>query len=336
MKQHQELLELSQLKPSNETEIITSPTNLIQFSPAIVSKSNGTLIITLQTSTAASETHDANITDTAHGTDLTSTHYEIVEEPHVYGKTASTAQILDECPTRINSISIEREFNELNDITGDSDTECNEDNDENATTTTINHVEQEKFKEFPKLIEDSKLLYVFEFSKFAISSAQNNTNVKYSAEIIFFVYLWFPKRFKGHDLLNMISKFYRLECDQWYVGISNLIFIFWKKIQTKDFLKIVLNICSEGQERPMFECLSDLCQHYVDVHQIKGYVVCCGLKLIKPRAMALHMARHLQPDAFKCPECNKMLTCPKILQHHMQNHLPESQRPLACPQCPRR
>lgn len=52
--------------------------------------------------------------------------------------------------------------------------------------------------------------------------------------------------------------------------------------------------------------------------------------------MALHMARHIQPDAFKCPECNKLLTCPKILQYHIQNHLPESKRPLACSQCPRR
>lgn len=52
--------------------------------------------------------------------------------------------------------------------------------------------------------------------------------------------------------------------------------------------------------------------------------------------MAMHMARHLQPDAFKCHLCNKMLTCPKILQFHIQNHLPEIERPLACPECPRR
>lgn len=52
--------------------------------------------------------------------------------------------------------------------------------------------------------------------------------------------------------------------------------------------------------------------------------------------MALHMARHLQPDAFECPECKKMLTCPKILRYHLQNHLPESERPLECSQCPRR
>lgn len=79
-----------------------------------------------------------------------------------------------------------------------------------------------------------------------------------------------------------------------------------------------------------------LFQHYADEHKMKGYVVCCNIKLIKLRAMALHMARHLQPDAFKCNQCGKMLTCPKILQYHIQNHLPESKRPLACSQCPRR
>lgn len=90
------------------------------------------------------------------------------------------------------------------------------------------------------------------------------------------------------------------------------------------------------RDKPKFEQLSVLFDHFVDRHQMKGYVMCCNVKLIKPRAMALHMARHLQPNAFKCPECNKMLTCPKILQYHMQNHLPEAERPLACAQCPRR
>lgn len=90
------------------------------------------------------------------------------------------------------------------------------------------------------------------------------------------------------------------------------------------------------RKRPEFTELGDLYHHYVSEHTMKGYVICCGSKLIQPRAMALHMARHLQPDAFKCPQCDKMLTCPKILQYHIQNHLPEAQRPLACPQCPRR
>ncbi|XP_059612114.1 zinc finger protein with KRAB and SCAN domains 7-like isoform X2 [Phlebotomus argentipes] len=115
---------------------------------------------------------------------------------------------------------------------------------------------------------------------------------------------------RGKALISLMSKFYRLDCD----------------------------LCAEGSKggKKVFKKLSVLCNHYTEVHNIKGYVICCGVKLIKPRAMAMHMARHLQPEAFRCPECSKMMTCPKILQYHVQNHLPEEKRPLACPDCPRR
>jgi len=45
--------------------------------------------------------------------------------------------------------------------------------------------------------------------------------------------------------------------------------------------------------------MSSLCNHYYSVHAMKGYVICCDVKLVKPKAMAMHMSRHLQPDAFK-------------------------------------
>lgn len=92
----------------------------------------------------------------------------------------------------------------------------------------------------------------------------------------------------------------------------------------------------EEQTAECFTSLDKMIKHYAEKHNMKGYVICCDMKLIKQRAMALHMARHLQPDAFKCQICNKILTCPKILQNHVQNHLPEEKRPLACPECPRR
>lgn len=99
----------------------------------------------------------------------------------------------------------------------------------------------------------------------------------------------------------------------------------------------VSNFFYRGEmERPLFPSLETLCAHYADRHQMKGYLVCCKMKLIKPRALALHMAKHLQPSAFTCQECQKVFTCPKILQHHVQNHRPESERPFACTQCTRR
>jgi hypothetical protein len=132
-------------------------------------------------------------------------------------------------------------------------------------------------------------------------------------------YSQFPKTFieetklvvRGKELTKLISKFYRLECDL---------------CPGKDGVAVG------------FKKLSNLVAHYKSEHQLKGYVICCGIKFVKIRNMAMHMARHIQPDAFKCPQCQKFMTCPKILQYHIQNHLPEEERPLKCPEpgCSRR
>lgn len=112
---------------------------------------------------------------------------------------------------------------------------------------------------------------------------------------------------KGKELSKLIAKFYRLECD----------------------------LCSIKKK---FRKFSAMINHFKNEHSIKGYVTCCGSKIVKIRQIAMHMARHIQPEAFQCPSCHKLLTCPKILQYHIQNHLPEHERTLACPEpdCKRR
>lgn len=96
------------------------------------------------------------------------------------------------------------------------------------------------------------------------------------------------------------------------------------------------HISSSYSKQIQFNDVHDFLQHYTETHGMKGYVACCAMKLMKIHAMAMHMARHIQPEAFKCPECSEILTCPKILQYHIQNHLPEARRPLSCKECPRR
>lgn len=112
---------------------------------------------------------------------------------------------------------------------------------------------------------------------------------------------------KGKELSKLIARFYRLECE----------------------------LCDL---RKKFRKFTSLISHFKTEHSIKGYVTCCGQKIIKIRQIAMHMARHLQPGAFQCTICKKLLTCPKILQYHIQNHLPENERNLACPEpsCTRR
>lgn len=112
---------------------------------------------------------------------------------------------------------------------------------------------------------------------------------------------------KGKQLTKMISKFYKLECD----------------------------LCPVKKKFRKFSAMST---HFRNVHLSKSHVYCCNMKITKLRQIALHMARHIQPSAFKCTICNKLLTSPKILTLHLQNHLPEEKRRLACPEngCNRR
>lgn len=220
VEQHQRMLQLSTVNNlTNETHIIPSSSKLIHLSPEIVSKANGTLIIQLQTTaenvintTAFKTTNRIAIskltedqTNELAGSTAHASYEQINEQINeqekeyefVIGKNQngsiekSTAKIQDETsqPMQIN---IERELDALavDDITSeirsesDNEAQCNDDDDEitqdNDNAPTIDDLEHdgERFKGFPtKLIEDSKLLY------------------------------------KGRDLLDMISTFYKLECD---------------------------------------------------------------------------------------------------------------------------
>jgi hypothetical protein len=112
---------------------------------------------------------------------------------------------------------------------------------------------------------------------------------------------------KGKELSKLIARFYNLEC----------------------------LLCSTKKK---FRKLSAMLNHFKNQHSTKGFVTCCGMKIVKLRQIAMHMCRHIQPEAFTCSVCGKLLTCPKILQYHEQNHLPEQERSLACPEpgCNRR
>ncbi|XP_001650982.2 transcription factor grauzone [Aedes aegypti] len=137
-------------------------------------------------------------------------------------------------------------------------------------------------------------------------------------ELPFKDYKEFPKKLinanrltvRGKELSTLIAKFYRLTCE----------------------------LCDEGSEceSEKFSTLEAYLAHFKDIHGVKGYVSCCNQRIIKPRLMAMHMARHIQPEAFKCVECGKLMTTPRILQYHIQNHRPEEERPYKCSQCPRR
>ncbi|XP_077295447.1 uncharacterized protein LOC143917740 [Arctopsyche grandis] len=110
---------------------------------------------------------------------------------------------------------------------------------------------------------------------------------------------------KGNALESVIGKFYDLDC----------------------------NICKVNRK---FTELNYLFRHYESEHHTKGYVVCCNSKLYNRKAICMHMGRHLQPSAFECPICKKLVSRPYVLDTHIQSHLPDSEKPCKCDQCDKR
>lgn len=68
--------------------------------------------------------------------------------------------------------------------------------------------------------------------------------------------------------------------------------------------------------------------HYTEVHSTKGYVICCGKKVVNYSQILIHMACHLQPSAFVCHICGEIRTTPQKVFDHLQMH--EEEKPLSC------
>lgn len=186
---------------NNESEHTTTPTRIIQLSPTLVTKENGTIIITLQTSTTTDDTQDIpSIQDIdilalnprrttksfvshepksigSNESAIGTNEFEIQPHHESDGKNESVDSTLIHYKSELENLVSEQ----INDESDDEDL-CNADENEThdgpsdmIDDLTINH---EKFKDFPKkLIENTKLLY------------------------------------KGREIIEIISKFYRLVCD---------------------------------------------------------------------------------------------------------------------------
>lgn len=86
-----------------------------------------------------------------------------------------------------------------------------------------------------------------------------------------------------------------------------------------------------------FDCrsLKILLDHYQETHKVKGFVQCCQKNLSSMSSIVLHMASHLQPEAFRCEICGYQVTRPKFLEHHKRTHLSESSK-YSCDLCPKK
>ncbi|XP_049307758.1 zinc finger protein 665 isoform X2 [Bactrocera dorsalis] len=58
--------------------------------------------------------------------------------------------------------------------------------------------------------------------------------------------------------------------------------------------------------------------HFREVHQTRGYVLCCGKKLPERGLLIDHIHLHEDPDYFKCKHCGKRMTERRSLDLHLQ------------------
>ncbi|CAD7078156.1 unnamed protein product [Hermetia illucens] len=96
-------------------------------------------------------------------------------------------------------------------------------------------------------------------------------------------------------------------------------------------MKLKCDLCES--DYPTF---AEVKRHYRNVHKRKGYVVCCNKKLYKRVLILDHVNKHLNPDYFKCNECNKVFADKQCLKNHMIRHESDDAKLFRCEHCPRR
>lgn len=66
--------------------------------------------------------------------------------------------------------------------------------------------------------------------------------------------------------------------------------------QIREFIKLNCDLCDTGE---LFDTFKQLQEHFADMHETRGYVVCCEKKIYRKDRILNHITNHLNPDAFK-------------------------------------
>ncbi|KAJ6641733.1 Transcription factor grauzone [Pseudolycoriella hygida] len=101
--------------------------------------------------------------------------------------------------------------------------------------------------------------------------------------------------------------------------------------QIREYFTMSCEICSSP-----FKTYHNAKRHYRVVHKIRGYLICsCGRKFIRRGGVLSHISFHLNPDEFRCNQCDKRFSDKSTLKTHIRNHEPISSRAFKCDLCPR-
>ncbi|XP_031634974.1 zinc finger protein 91-like [Contarinia nasturtii] len=87
----------------------------------------------------------------------------------------------------------------------------------------------------------------------------------------------------------------------------------------------------------IFKTLYEAKNHYVKVHKRQyGYIKCCNQRLVYPSTVLKHFQRHLDPNKYKCSQCDKVLLCDRQLAKHIARHkeaVSPREKTLSCNIC---
>ncbi|XP_062538410.1 transcription factor grauzone-like [Armigeres subalbatus] len=90
--------------------------------------------------------------------------------------------------------------------------------------------------------------------------------------------------------------------------------------------------CDTCSER--CETFDDLQKHSQDKHKKRAIIRCCDFKLANSYRFVDHIRFHLNPDRFKCSQCEKKCLNRDALRRHVQKvHTPEDEKKHHCAVC---
>ncbi|XP_049307761.1 zinc finger protein 665 isoform X5 [Bactrocera dorsalis] len=95
-------------------------------------------------------------------------------------------------------------------------------------------------------------------------------------------------------------------------GVNKKTAEFDEYIAKKNF-KFTCCICQTSLEN-----FKHLNRHFREVHQTRGYVLCCGKKLTERGLLIDHIHLHENPDYFKCKHCGMRMTKRRNLELHLR------------------
>lgn len=100
--------------------------------------------------------------------------------------------------------------------------------------------------------------------------------------------------------------------------------------QIREYFAMKCDQCNDNVE---FETFAEVKQHYLQVHNMNGYLRCCGSRFRLRCQVIDHIRQHVNPDALRCDQCGKMFKSKATLQTHISNHVPMHAREFKCTQC---